>query len=80
MSRPVARLVAVGAVCGLAYAAYRLLLTPAAREDLRESARSVSDAVRRLDDFVSERRGVVMEEDELPNRRKTEQQWEALGY
>lgn len=80
MSRPVAKLVAVGAVCGMAYAAYRLLLTPAAREDLRESARSVSDAVRRLDDLVSERRGMVMEEDELPNRRKTEQQWEALGY
>lgn len=59
--------------------AYRVFLTDSARESLRAGAKTAKDACERIMDTISDKQGSVMEEDVLPNRVRTEQQWEALG-
>ena len=65
---------------GTVYLAYRLLLSDEAKESIKNGARAVNDAVERMCKVVDDTQGSVMEEDVLPNRQRTEQQWDALGF
>lgn len=59
--------------------AYRVLLTDSARENLRASVKTANKACKDILDVISSSQGAVIEEDVLPNRVRTEEQWEALG-
>ena len=65
---------------GTVYLAYRLLLSDEANASLTRGARAVTDPVERMCKLVDDAQGSVMEEDVLPNRQRTEQQWDALGF
>ena len=69
----------VGTVAALGAIAYRMLLSDEARTGLRNAATAVKDACETVCDTVNESYGVVMD-DELPNRERTQRQWEELGY
>ena len=65
---------------GTVYLAYRLLLSDEAKESIKNGALAVNDAVERMCKVIDDAQGSVMEEDVLPNRQRTEQQWDALGF
>lgn len=69
-------LTAVAAAAGVA--AYRLLLSDAAKESLRECAAGVRDAADKVSGAID--RDQLVEEDGLPNRERTISDWEQLGY
>ena len=79
MKRFGATVVALGTLAFVGYAAYRVLLSDQARENLRSCGQAVSDACSKVCDTVNEMYGVVVEDD-FPNRERTEKQWEALGF
>ena len=58
--------------------AYRLLLSDAAKESLRECAACVRDAADKVSRAID--RDQLVEEDGLPNRERTISDWEQLGY
>lgn len=60
-------------------ALYRFGLSEDAREQLRGAARSVRDAYGRVEDVLSSGGGGHVPPEDLPNRRATEAEWEALG-
>lgn len=70
-------LIAGAAAAGII--AYRFLLTESARESIRAGAKAAHKACEEISDAISDSQGSVIEEDELPNRVRTEAQWEALG-
>lgn len=71
---------AAGAVLTTAaLALYRFGLSEDAREQLRGAARSVRDACGRIEDVLSSGAAANVRPEDLPNRRATEAQWEALG-
>lgn len=59
---------------------YKFGLSDSAKESLRESARSVSDAARSIVETVEDMAGIVVDDGPLYNREQTEREWEALGY
>lgn len=68
-------------VVGAGVAVYAFGLTEEARSNLKNAARNVGASYKRLSSFVSDMRGVVVEDDVyLPNREDALRQWEALGY
>lgn len=69
-------LTAVAAAAGVA--AYRLLLSDAAKESLRECAAGVRDAADKVSRAIDQDQ--LVEEDGLPNRERTISDWEQLGY
>lgn len=46
---------------------------------MNDAAREVKSAYQRISDVVKEAQGTYVRED-LPNRKQTEAQWEALGF
>ena len=72
-------LILVGTVAALGAITYRVLLSDEARAGLRNAATAVRDVCEKVCDTVNESYGVVMD-DELPNRERTQRQWEELGY
>lgn len=70
--------VLAASVAVLGVAAYRIMLTDEAREAMRRSASQVRDTVETLNDKLGEKQNVDIES--LPNRQRTEEMWEALGY
>lgn len=72
--------VAAGAVLTAAtLVLYRFGLSEDAREQLRCAARSVRDAYGRVEDVLSSGGSARVRPEDLPNRRASEAQWEALG-
>ncbi|MBM6774450.1 hypothetical protein [Olsenella profusa] len=67
-------------VTAVGYVTYRVLLTDSARESLRAGVKATKDAFQKISEAVSDAQGSVMEEDELPNRVRTREQWEFLGF
>lgn len=63
---------------GAGVAAYRLLLTEEARASLRRTASQVKDTVETLNDKLGEKQNIDV--DSLPNRQRTNEMWDALGY
>ena len=63
---------------GVGFAAYRLLLSDEAKEDLRHATKSVRVACEKICDTINGAQGTVMEGD-LPNRERTRNQWRSLG-
>ena len=74
-------LIFAGIMTGMGALAYRALLNEEARDsikELKETFRESKDIIR---DKVEEIRGQIMDEDELSdNRKRTQEQWESLGY
>ena len=58
--------------------AYRVLLSDAAKESLRECASGVRDAADKVSRAID--RDQLVEEDGLPNRERTISDWDQLGY
>lgn len=58
--------------------AYRLLLSDAAKQSLRECAAGVRDAVDKVSKAIDN--GQLVDEDGLRNRERTISEWEQLGY
>ena len=63
---------------GAGVAAYQILLTEEARASLRRSASQVKDTVETLNDKLGEHQNIDI--DRLPNRQRTNETWDALGY
>ena len=63
---------------GVGFAAYRLLLSDEAKEDLRHATKSVRTACEKICDTINGTQGTFMEGD-LPNRERTREQWRSLG-
>ena len=59
---------------------YRCALSEEARENVRRTASSVREACRKMESLVSSTSEDVMSPEDLPNRRATAAQWDALGY
>ena len=78
MKRLRGAVVLAASVAVLGAAAYRIMLTDEAREAMRRSASQVRDTVETLNDKLGEKQNVDIES--LPNRQRTEEMWEALGY
>lgn len=78
MKRLRGAVVLAASVAVLGVAAYRIMLTDEAREAMRRSASQVRDTVETLNDKLGEKQNVDIES--LPNRQRTEEMWEALGY
>jgi hypothetical protein len=64
---------------GTVYAAYQLLLTDEAKQSLKDGIASVVRGVSETMDAIEEMRGVVIEDEELPNVTMTNAEWDALG-
>lgn len=71
-------LIMAALAAGAGVAAYRLLLTDEARASLRRSASQVKDTVETLNDKLGEKQNIDV--DSLPNRQRTNEMWDALGY
>ena len=68
-------------VAGTGAFAYTVLLDDRAKEDLKGAVRTVRDSYLRIQGVIDDIRGLVMnDEDPLPNRQRTLEQWQALGY
>lgn len=78
MKRLRGAVVLAASVAVLGVAAYRIMLTDEARDAMRRSASQVRDTVETLNDKLGEKQNVDIES--LPNRQRTEEMWEALGY
>lgn len=78
MKRLRGAVVLAASVAVLGVAAYRIMLTDEAREAMRRSASQVRDTVETLNDKLGEKLNIDIES--LPNRQRTEEMWEALGY
>lgn len=78
MKRLRGAVVLAASVAVLGVAVYRIMLTDEAREAMRRSASQVRDTVETLNDKLGEKQNVDIES--LPNRQRTEEMWEALGY
>lgn len=63
---------------GAGIAAYKLLLSDEAKENLRQATESVRTACEKICDTINGVQGTVMEGD-LPNRERTREQWRSLG-
>ncbi len=73
--------VVAGASLAIAAAVlYRCALSEEARANVRKTAGSVRDACHKVEDLVSSMNENVTDPENLPNRRATAAQWEALGY
>lgn len=70
---------ASAALTAATVAVYRFALSEEAREQLRSAARSVREAYYRIEDALSPGDAARVRPEDLPNRRATEAQWEALG-
>lgn len=66
-------LVAVGA----GVLVYRALLTDEARQSLKRGAQAVKNTVETVNEALSEKQNI--DKDELPNWKRTQEQWDALG-
>lgn len=66
-------LVAVGAGVFV----YRALLTDEARQSLKRGAQAVKNTVEKVNEALSEKQNI--DKDELPNWKRTQEQWDALG-
>lgn len=66
-------LVAVGASVFV----YRALLTDEARQSLKRGAQAVKNTVEKVNEALSEKQNI--DKDELPNWKRTQEQWDALG-
>lgn len=71
-------LIMAALAAGAGVAAYRLLLTDEARASLRRSASQVKDTVETLNNKLGEHQNIDI--DSLPNRQRTNEMWDALGY
>lgn len=78
MKRLRGAVVLAASVAVLGVAAYRIMLTDEAREAMRRSASQVRDTVETLNNKLGEKQNVDIES--LPNRQRTVEMWEALGY
>ena len=67
-------------VVGAGVAVYAFGLNDEARASLKGAARNVHSSYKRISSFVSNMRGVVVEDNYLPNREDALEQWKALGY
>ena len=75
------RLILVGLIVGTAVAAYRLLLTEDARENLRHAATTVIDGYGRVSDALGINRSYAGERDVLAhNREELRHEWEDVGF
>lgn len=74
------RLVSVGLLAGIVVAAYKLLLTPEARESLKRAGKTIKESYDTITRAYGDAQGETMQEDVLPNRVATEAQWEAIGF
>ena len=69
------------AVVGIScLAAYELLLTREAKEQLKGAVSAVSGSYNRISNIINNHIGIVMEEDVLPNREDALRQWAEIGY
>ena len=71
-------LILAALTAGAGVAAYQILLTEEARASLRRSASQVKDTVETLNDKLGEHQNIDI--DSLPNRQRTNEMWDALGY
>lgn len=78
MRRMRTMLILTALAAGAGVAAYRVLLTEEARASLRRSASQVKDTVETLNDKLGEHQNIDI--DSLPNRQRTNEMWDALGY
>ncbi|ERL06020.1 hypothetical protein J2S71_000659 [Olsenella profusa DSM 13989] len=75
------RLILTGVLVGTAVAAYRLLLTDDARENLRSAVMTVVDGYGRVSDALGIRRSYADEDEVLArNREELRQEWESVGF
>ncbi len=66
---------------GAVVAAYELLLTDEAKQNLSKSVAEMRKSVQDLSDAVHDARGVTVDEENyLANREDTLKQWEAIGF
>lgn len=71
-------LILAALAAGAGVAAYQILLTEEARASLRRSASQVKDTVETLNDKLGKHQNIDIER--LPNRQRTNEMWDALGY
>ena len=71
-------LILAALAAGAGVATYQILLTEEARASLRRSASQVKDTVETLNDKLGEHQNIDI--DRLPNRQRTNEMWDALGY
>lgn len=62
---------------GASVLVYRALLTDEARQSLKRGAQAVKNTVETVNEALAEKQNV--DKDELPNRKRTQEQWDALG-
>lgn len=56
---------------------YKALLTDEARQSLKRGAQAVRNTVETVNEALAEKQNV--DKDELSNRKRTQEQWDALG-
>lgn len=64
-------------VVGAGVFVYRALLTDEARQSLKRGAQAVKNTVETVNEALSEKQNI--DKDELPNWKRTQEQWDALG-
>lgn len=70
---------AIGVFAGLAYAAYRLMLTDEAREDLCDGVRAVRDSWEHVEEAVG-MSPESLEAERFAAQEDVRRQWRNLGY
>ena len=73
------QVVGLAVLAAIGVAAYNILLSDEARESLRQGAASVKKACNKVCDTINACQGTVVDDD-LPNRERTQRQWESIGY
>ena len=76
------RVILYSALTALGFAVYYLLLTEEARHSLKDAKATVRDSYHKMSDVIQDATGIVVEEEEeyLPNREATVEQWKNIGF
>ncbi len=62
------------------FTAYQLLLTPEAKVQAKKTVKTIVDSFANIKNLIEERQGIVVEESYPENIKRTQAQWEKLGF
>jgi len=70
----------MSALTAVGVGAYKFVLNDRARMSLQHAGTSVKEGYHKINQAMEDRKGIEIEEENLPNRIETKERWERLGY
>ncbi|WP_298578560.1 hypothetical protein [uncultured Olegusella sp.] len=74
------RILTLGIFSISGFAAYQLLLTAEAKEQAKKTVKTIAESFVQIKNLIEARQGIVVEESCPENIKRTQAQWEKLGF